>query len=66
MVKATMEGLKRLKSARDVAKRRGISVKELFMIEQEKQEKQEAQEEKKQEEKKEEEKKQEDKAESAE
>jgi len=32
MVKATMEGLKSLKSAREVARRRGISVKELFGI----------------------------------
>ncbi len=32
MVKATMEGLKSLKSARDVARRRGISIKELFGI----------------------------------
>ena len=32
MVKATMEGLRNLKSARDVAKRRGITVKHLFGI----------------------------------
>ncbi|UCF05361.1 MAG: 30S ribosomal protein S5 [bacterium] len=32
MVKATMEGLRSLKSARDVAKRRGITVKNLFGI----------------------------------
>jgi len=32
MVKATMEGLKSLKSARDVARRRGISIKELFGV----------------------------------
>jgi len=32
MVKATMEGLKSLKSAREVAKRRGMSIKELFGI----------------------------------
>jgi len=31
-VKATMEGLRNLKSARDVARRRGISIKELFEI----------------------------------
>jgi small subunit ribosomal protein S5 len=33
MVKATMEGLKRLKSADEVARRRGISVQQLFGIE---------------------------------
>jgi small subunit ribosomal protein S5 len=32
MVKATMEGLRRLESARDVARRRGISIKRLFGI----------------------------------
>ena len=32
MVKATMEGLKSLKSAREVARRRGMSIKELFGI----------------------------------
>lgn len=33
VVKATMEGLRRLESAKDVAKRRGISVNKLFSIE---------------------------------
>jgi len=33
MVKAAMEGLKSLQSARDVAKRRGISINQLFGIE---------------------------------
>ncbi len=33
MVKATMEGLKSLRSARDMAKRRGISINQLFGIE---------------------------------
>ena len=33
VVKATMEGLSRLESAKDVAKRRGISVNKLFSIE---------------------------------
>jgi small subunit ribosomal protein S5 len=32
-VKATMEGLRRLKSAKDVARRRGISIRELFGLE---------------------------------
>lgn len=33
MVKATMEGLRRLKNAGEVAKKRGISISQLFMIE---------------------------------
>jgi small subunit ribosomal protein S5 len=33
VVKATMEGLKRLESAKDVARRRGISINKLFAIE---------------------------------
>lgn len=33
MVKATMEGLRNLKSAKDVARRRGIDIKKLFALE---------------------------------
>ncbi len=39
MVKATMEGLRRLKNADEVAKRREISVKQLFMIEEQEKDK---------------------------
>ena len=41
MVKATMEGLMRLKSADEVARRRGISIQKLFGIKEQEQEKDE-------------------------
>lgn len=43
MVKATMEGLKRLKSADEVARRRGITVQQLFGMEERKKEEKEKQ-----------------------
>lgn len=43
-VKATMEGLRRLKSAREVAKRRGISIRGLFGLEDNQKESEEKQE----------------------